>query len=657
MANRPPHRRRETRSPLRVPVEVSCQSWAEARALFSANVSASGLFVHCPGPPPIGAFVSVVILLPDRTHFSLSGTVRHHALAGGVARGFGMELDAAQLARVDAYRRLVDAVSEATVVSVPQRETALAGPEIAMSPDQMPGSPIDVSDSVVAELRGLRRSSTAQRATGAVEQAADDDDQVTVQTLLPEDDFGSSADNLPRRSNPLQEDTARYRIEQLSGPDDEESIPIVIDESGPALPPLPGVPAQPALRQNQDASLLRHGQSGRALVSYDGRVPALGLDFGTSRSAIAAALGNEVHALRTASGDWKIESAVGFWEQGAVVGQDAMALMTREPQRVIRSPKRILGRQFAEQEVESFLAQQAMPSSPGPHGEVMLYDNETGYTVEQICAPIIYQLKRLAEAQLQAAVTEAVLTIPVSFDELRKRALRRAAEIAGLKVKAFVEEPLAAALAQRADECCSGLVAIYDFGGGTFDFSLVDVSRADFQVVATAGDSWLGGDDIDEALAQQAANNFWRETEIELRNRVVSWQRLLFACEAAKRTLSTEQQATIRLKEIAMSRSGPLDLVWSIDRDVFTSAIAEVIRRSFATVSSCLELADVGVDQLSAVYLVGGTTYIPAVRAAVASYFGKVPRAFVAPERAVVIGAAVYCADLCTASIASLVDR
>ena len=211
---------------------------------------------------------------------------------------------------------------------------------------------------------------------------------------------------------------------------------------------------------------------------------------------------------------------------------------------------------------------------------------------------------------------------------------------------AILDEPSAAALANRFDPDFGGVVGVYEFGGGTFDFSVVDVGSGDFRVLATAGDSWLGGDDFDQVLAEAAANQFWREHKVDLRNQAVEWQRLLFACEQAKRELTERADAEISVTEALRTAGGMVDLRLAIDRATFKRASAALIQRSLTTCGEAMAGLGMKPTDLRTVYLSGGTTYVPPVREAVAQFF-KVPiRTGVPPEHAVCLGAAIHAAQL-----------
>jgi len=414
-------------------------------------------------------------------------------------------------------------------------------------------------------------------------------------------------------------------------PATDELIPIDVEEPAPARK---GPPAPPPLPSNV-----------RQVRSSSG--PVVGIDFGTSRSSVAVVRKGEVIVLQHPNRSREIPSVVGVLPNGSVViGADAQRLRTLEPDAVVASPKRLLGRHYTERELEPYLASLAVQSSPGAGGEVLVHIRGQTFSVGQLCAPLLFALRKRAEQELRQEVSRAVLTVPVSFDEPRAAALRQAAQMAGLRRIEIIDEPTAAAIAQNFNRTFRKLVAVYDFGGGTFDFSVVDSSTADLQVVATAGDTWLGGDDLDDAVAQAAANGFWREHNIELRHQVVQWQRLLIAAERAKRELSARDETAVELRQAALTAHGPLDLRHPLSRTELDTLVAPAIQRSLDTCNEALELSELTVDDLEAIYLSGGTSHVPAVREAVAAFFGKPPRVAVPPERAVVIGAAMHCARL-----------
>jgi len=254
---------------------------------------------------------------------------------------------------------------------------------------------------------------------------------------------------------------------------------------------------------------------------------------------------------------------------------------------------------------------------------------------------LLANVRDLAEEYFKEKVGRAVVTVPVTFDDDQIKLLRRAGQMAGLDVVAVIDEPSAAALANRFSPGFGGVVGVYDFGGGTFDFSVVDVSRGDFQVLATAGDTWLGGDDFDLAIAEAVANQYWHAQKVDLRNQQVEWQQLLFACEQAKRQLSSGDTAVIFVPEILRTPAKNLDFRLRITRPPLERVWAPVIERSLATCNEALSLLELQPGALSAIYLSGGTTHIPAVRTALARRFGVPVATGVSPEHAVCLGACV----------------
>jgi len=381
------------------------------------------------------------------------------------------------------------------------------------------------------------------------------------------------------------------------------------------------------------------------------------MDFGTTRSSVAMLVDNQVAVLRLPQvavlrlpgGQWDMPSVVGFRHDGSVVlGQAARKMLATDPTSAVMSPKRLLGRAFDDSTIQPLLANMAITTLAGPGGEVMLRARGREITIIETCAHILNLLRLVAERGFGREVTEVVLSVPVSYGDPQRTALERAAKIANLDVVGLIDEPVAAALSNRYDERFRGKVGVYDFGGGTFDFTVVEVDkgRGDLRVLAQGGDAWLGGDDIDEVLANAAANAFWRETGVELRNQVTQWQPLLVAAEAAKRELSLRNETVIHLPDAARTAKGPYDLRFKLSRALFATLCQPIIKRSLETCQETLDQARLRVSDLDALFVSGGTSYIPAVQHALGEYFGRVPRSAVPPERAVIVGAALHQAFL-----------
>ncbi|MBI5481266.1 MAG: Hsp70 family protein, partial [Deltaproteobacteria bacterium] len=248
---------------------------------------------------------------------------------------------------------------------------------------------------------------------------------------------------------------------------------------------------------------------------------------------------------------------------------------------------------------------------------------------------------------LGAPVRRAAFSMPVTFGPGEQVALKRAAQIAGVEVLGLIEEPMAAALAYDYGQSANEVIAVYDFGGGTFDFTVLDVSHQRFRVMATRGDGWLGGDDFDLVLAQHAADRFWRETGVELRSRAVEWQRLLLAAEEAKRQLTVTDTAVVQVPQ-AILAPRPTDLRVPIDRAVLGELCGPLVSRSLEVCEEALEAAGLAPRDVSRVVLAGGTTHIPLVREVVGQYFERELETVVSPDAAVAEGTAIHASRLMT---------
>jgi actin-like ATPase involved in cell morphogenesis len=375
--------------------------------------------------------------------------------------------------------------------------------------------------------------------------------------------------------------------------------------------------------------------------------PIVGIDFGTTYLSVSAAIGNRVHILPWPDGSRAVPSVVSFPNRrDTIVGAQARDRLLRDPRHTIPSVKRLLGRRADEREVDGYLAQAAYETSTGPDGNLALNMWDQTYAVPQVCSYLIGAAREAAEKALGQEVRQAVLTVPVSFTSERIDLLRRAAKLAHVDVVEMIDEPTAAALANRFRPEFGGIVGIYDFGGGTFDFSVVDVTGGDFKVLATAGDSWLGGDDLDLAVAEAVANQFWRIHGVDMRNRAVEWQELVFACERAKRELSSGEAATLFIPEVAHTSKGTIDLKARVSRSLAERIWQPIIDRSFHTCLQTLALVGLQPQSLSAIYLSGGTTYVPAVREGLSKRFNVPVRTGVPPDHAVCLGAGIHAAQL-----------
>ncbi|HTJ41375.1 MAG TPA: Hsp70 family protein [Kofleriaceae bacterium] len=375
--------------------------------------------------------------------------------------------------------------------------------------------------------------------------------------------------------------------------------------------------------------------------------PIVGIDMGTTYTSIGVVQGQKVALIARAEGSKFTPSVVSFpAKDQIVVGEPARARIATDPARTVVSPKRLLGRPFGDREVQTFLGQAAYRSRQAPDGATIIEIWQTPYAIPQLCAYLLADAKENAQRALGKPVKKAVCAVPVSFTDAQIAAMRKAAQMAGLDMVATVDEPSAAALANRYVPGFGGTIGIFDFGGGTFDFSLVDVSQRHFRILATAGDTWLGGDDLDLVLADAAANQFWRQHKVDLRKQAVEWQKLRFACEQAKRELSAHEQAVIRVPQVLRTAAGMVDLELAVDRPTLARASAALIKRALDVCDKALAKVGIASKDLTAIYLCGGTTHIPAVRDAVAKHFNVPLRTGVAPDQAVCLGAAIQASHI-----------
>ena len=374
---------------------------------------------------------------------------------------------------------------------------------------------------------------------------------------------------------------------------------------------------------------------------------AIGIDLGTSYSSVAVVRNGVPEVLADTRGQICIPSVVSFPEDSGIqVGQPARERLIADPYNTVYSAKRLIGRRM--DDADTRLAVAGFPYSvvEGPNGHPVVEIRGERISIPELSAYILRSMKKLAEARLKQPVDKAVITVPANFNDSQRESTRIAGRIAGLDVIRILNEPTAAALAYAYGKGINKLLAVYDFGGGSFDFTVLELRNNLFRVISTAGDIFLGGDDFDESLAAAVANSFWKQTGIELRNDVVEWQRLLFAVEAIKRKLSDKPHAQLNLARVANTAKGSLDLSAKVTRELFNSLCIDLVRRSFAVCDRAFGDAKLRASDIDEVILCGGTTYVPLVRASVEQYFGKRPRIEVDPDTAVAQGAAIQAAAL-----------
>ncbi len=367
----------------------------------------------------------------------------------------------------------------------------------------------------------------------------------------------------------------------------------------------------------------------------------LGIDLGTTNSAMAVLEGGQPTIIVNAEGERTTPSVIGFRADGdRIVGKAAKNQAVTNPTNTVFSIKRFMGRKYSE--VTSELKTVPYKVKEGQGGRAVVEIDGEDFTPEQVSAMTLAKMKADAEKYLGEPVTDAVITVPAYFNDAQRQATKDAGKIAGLNVQRIVNEPTAAALAYGLDKKdIDQKVLVFDLGGGTFDVSLLDLADGVVEVLATNGDNHLGGDDWDQRVIDWMADKFQQENGVDLRNDPMALQRLKEAAENAKKELSSAQQTTINLPFITMNQSGPLHLNYNLTRAEFEKITRDLLDRCKAPVTKALHDAGLQISQVNEVILVGGSTRMPAVQDLVKQMTGKQPNMSVNPDEVVADGAAV----------------
>jgi molecular chaperone DnaK len=366
----------------------------------------------------------------------------------------------------------------------------------------------------------------------------------------------------------------------------------------------------------------------------------IGIDLGTTNSVVAIMEGKEPKVLVNAEGARVTPSVVAWDEKEEVlVGQIAKRQAVTNPENTIFSAKRFMGMRY--EEVPNEVKRVPFKCNKGKNGDVHFEVRGKRLSPPEVSAKVLQKLKKAAEDYLGEEIKDAVITVPAYFNDSQRQATKDAGRIAGLEVKRIVNEPTAAALAYGLDKQKDEVIAVYDFGGGTFDISILEVGDNVVQVMSTNGDTHLGGDDIDQLIIEWLTAEFKKDTGIDVSNDKMVLQRLKDAAEQAKKELSEAQQATINLPFLTADASGPKHLQKSLSRAKYEQMITPLVERTFRSVQQALDDAKKKPNAIDEVVLVGGSTRIPLVQQRVKEFFGKEPHKGVNPDEVVAIGAAV----------------
>ena len=367
----------------------------------------------------------------------------------------------------------------------------------------------------------------------------------------------------------------------------------------------------------------------------------IGIDLGTTNSCVSVMEGNEPVVIPNAEGKRTTPSVIAFVEGGEIkVGDPAKRQAVTNPTKTVYSIKRFMGNKYSESQKEA----ERVPY------KVVKGDNNTPrvdidgrlYTPQELSAMVLQKMKKTAEDYLGTSVSQAVITVPAYFNDAQRQATKEAGEIAGLKVERIINEPTAAALAYGMDKKNEDKkIVVFDFGGGTHDVSILELGDGVFEVLSTDGDTHLGGDDVDQKIINWLAEEFKNDENMDLRKDPMALQRLKEAAEKAKIELSSSAQTEINLPYVTATASGPKHLVRTLTRSHFEKLIDDLIKRTIEPCKTALKNADLSTSDIDEIILVGGSTRIPAVQAAVEKFFGKAPSKGVNPDEVVAVGAAI----------------
>ncbi|GAA6172971.1 molecular chaperone DnaK [Colwellia sp. KU-HH00111] len=373
----------------------------------------------------------------------------------------------------------------------------------------------------------------------------------------------------------------------------------------------------------------------------------IGIDLGTTNSCVAVLDGDSVRVIENAEGDRTTPSIIAYTEEGeTLVGQPAKRQSVTNPKNTLFAIKRLIGRRFEDEEVQRDIKIMPFGIVKADNGDAWVTARDKNVAPPQVSAEVLAKMKKTAEDYLGEKVTEAVITVPAYFNDSQRQATKDAGRIAGLDVKRIINEPTAAALAYGMDKQEGDkVVAVYDLGGGTFDISIIEIDEVDgehtFEVLATNGDTHLGGEDFDNRLINYLVDEFKKDQGMDLTQDPLAMQRLKEAAEKAKCELSSAQQTDVNLPYITADGSGPKHMNIKVTRAKLESLVEDMVKATLEPLKRALKDADLSVSDVNDIILVGGQSRMPMVQKAVTDFFGKEPRKDVNPDEAVASGAAI----------------
>ena len=372
----------------------------------------------------------------------------------------------------------------------------------------------------------------------------------------------------------------------------------------------------------------------------------IGIDLGTTNSCVAVMEGKTSKVIENSEGDRTTPSIVAFTDDEVLVGQTARRQAVTNPENTLFAIKRLIGRTFDEEVVQRDIKLVPYKIIKADNGDAWVDAKGNKMAPPEVSAKVLQKMKQTAEEYLGEEVTEAVITVPAYFNDSQRQATKDAGRIAGLDVKRIINEPTAAALAYGMDKGKGDrTIAVYDLGGGTFDISIIEIAEVDgehqFEVLATSGDTFLGGEDFDTRLIDYLCEEFKKESGMDLHNDPLALQRLKEAAEKAKKELSSSQQTEVNLPYITADASGPKHLNIKVNRAKLESLVEDLIENSIKPCKQALKDAGLDASDIDDVIMVGGQTRMPKVQEVVQNFFGKEPRKDVNPDEAVAVGAAI----------------